>query len=782
MQGSMLIRPAVSCRHSRTFVFGEFLVPELDSGDVDKVGMLIRAIWPDFGLRVSAKGDLDIFTETGTAEDILSSKSVQYLSEDLDFELRPSYTSFQLDGKRALSVQFASPIRWDAAQEITIMPPKFGISSRQVRRRSSSSMSSDFSDELVSAKTYFESPYSVSLGSGKFGIICPRCADKCSIEIQMSQIKVDPAPVAPTVKTYDQLVDCPKEPFASKRAGTASTVSNVSQLYSDRNKKSEAVRSLDSVGGRSEVSFSPSTTSLERRASCPSAILSLARDDLLPVHRKLLTMNSAQHIQDDHINVSVRSETEARKERIKQSLSRLSASIASRCGSDAGSESSLTSSGVSQVLQTTTKSRRNSVIIPATVREDLPVSPTKTQHVKPAGAPDESDLLSPVSSISVREEIREEENVAPSNQTGTGFSTLRINGAPRATPPATAGFAHTGKPPIGPRPATVHETGHISQLGGKAPQAFVPTPLGRELMAIFSSGTPQKVLWDTFLLKARSQIEFTDSAMKMPALVFALRGLIRHGDGEYGATRTDTIPVLFHIMTFRHSVCETSAGLEAIECSAAVLAHIAVSPVSRHSTRPTDLQPRERFEPVLFAQNGILFQQVIVVLSQQVTRWIALETPRDPPLTFTNRAVSSLLDLVVLYASPKVRTLWLASAPGAFKQSVALLVASLADRLPPQILKCVVILDSLLDHLSVDKDTTRRTAQMLHGAVKKVSQTSHAIAAEASEMINRWATVGTSSLSRKRSMSLSNLFGLSKSKPSVSVKSSVYNEYTSFIN
>jgi hypothetical protein len=667
----MIIQPAISCKHTRSFIFSEFIAPEIDSCDAERLGMILRAVWPHFGVRISHRGDIYI---EESLQSILESKSLTYLSQDLEFTMRNK------DG--SVEIIFSAPVHWENGEPITILTPQVSVTSKtQLRRRSSTSSSSCGEEETA---TYYESPYTVSSKPGWFGIVCPKCVDKCSIEFQLKILEHE-----------DKRVKCPPESTSTHLPDITHFDDDVCCLHS------EGIQSLDSLSGRSEVAL--------RRASCPPIFESSVSH--LVVTKQRLTVTSCDpviHVSEATLPSQI-SRIEERKERIKQSLSRLSASIAS--------------------------------------------SHEASFHEKSSKV-EEEDLLSQVSSISHH---FDEENVQPTNVSA-------------ASPVVTGTLRIQGKPPIAPPQP---ESGYISNLGTSS-AVFTPTPLGRELMDIFSSSSPQETIWKTLIEKSKSPIEYADIARKMPSIVFCLRGIIRHGDGDFGSTRPEVIPLLFHVVSNRHPVCETSAGLEASECAATILSLLAVSPVSRHSNRPLDLQVRPRCEPFLVAQNGIIFQQVVVVLSQQIPKWTSKE--RDPILPVTNRAVNALLDIVIIYSnSEKLRLIWIRNAPPLFKHNLSILIASIPERLPLTLPKCLTVLDLLLEHLVIDRETSRRTAQLLHGAVHKVARQSPQLANDAMQLISKWSVQMMGP--KKRSKSISNLFGLVKSKPTLSVKSTVFNEY-----
>ena len=781
----------------------------------------------------------------------MNHKSLNYLATDLEFTLIPNDPLISADDGTVMgsvSVEFGCGIHWDACQDITLLSPKVTVSTRELRRRSSVSSSGSIIDPPGGIASR-DGPYSVSIGKGRYGVVCPRCADKCPIMTQLSLIGSDESHSRPLLDV-SRLEDCPKEGnvLVPSMAGR-STVSNVSHLHDDTPPRSESIESFESVSVKSELVYinaprcdesqldrSPGSGKSSRSgASTATPVLQVSHAP------RVLTMSSTEHIWHYDLPHSTemsasKLSSERRKERIKQSLSRMSASLASSradpldesgmtdlsaetgasrrseipTGKDAGRSSlstlspkpnasnSQTSANISRgsvmsrhSIQPDNAIRRNSLpaSIPESPLESSRGSSTRrsTGHRRDSGCVvydedlqghsnslpqqphDESsssiqeDLLSPVSSIGkLHEDDDCRENQPPALN---AMSTLRIH--PPRPPIPSAVFAPVNRT-NGPA------TGYISALGKTASSVFSPSGVGRDLMSIFNSKATQPAMWDAFVARAKSPIEFADTSMKMPAVVFTLRGLIRFGDGDYGSTRTDALPIFVHIMTHRHPVCETSAAMEAAECAASIFSVLAVNPVSRRGSFQ-GLKLRARFESILTAQNGIVLQQLTTILGQQVPKWIITERAKDPALPLVNRAVGSLLEVVLLYANtPKLRSVWTESAPDQFTQSVPILIASLADQLPNLLPKCVVVLDDLLDHIPMHRETGRRTAQLLHSAVGKVQ--SPVIVAEAQAVINKWSL--HSDGSKRRTRSISTFFGLSKSKPSIS-KSTVYGEYNS---
>jgi hypothetical protein len=202
------------------------------------------------------------------------------------------------------------------------------------------------------------------------------------------------------------------------------------------------------------------------------------------------------------------------------------------------------------------------------------------------------DILSPISKCT-----RGDENVAPANVGGT----LRIS-APNA--PTKSGYP----PPLA---------------------AFIPSALGKRLGQVFNNSvTPhdigaQKRMIDEFIIAAKSPIDFADEQHRMPAIVFCLRGIIRFGNGEIGATyRTEySVPYLVSLISGRHTVCETGSSIEAVECACTVLGTWAIHPLGK--TSPC-LRPS--FEPVLRGSNCLILQQLVGALMEQFPKWISMES------------------------------------------------------------------------------------------------------------------------------------------------------------
>jgi hypothetical protein len=288
-------------------------------------------------------------------------------------------------------------------------------------------------------------------------------------------------------------------------------------------------------------------------------------------------------------------------------------------------------------------------------------------------------------------------------------------------------------------------------------------------MQIFTAQGSQESMWTAFIARANGPLDFADEARKMPCLVFCLRGLIRFGNGEYGSSRPDALQVCVSILTGRHPVVTSPALLEAVECSAAVVALLAVNPLTRRGDI-SGLRSRLSFEPIMMAQNGALFQHVVMTLTQTIPKCIQQESVREPAIPQTSRAVSALLETALVYANnPKLRSSWLVPAPPQFKTTVTMLLASLPQKFPPLLSRAIAVLEALLDELGADQQLARQVAQALHAAVQRMPPHS---AGEAMHAIRRWAP-GTGST---RSRSIGSFFkSLSKSKQSL--KSIVYDEY-----
>ena len=425
---------------------------------------------------------------------------------------------------------------------------------------------------------------------------------------------------------------------------------------------------------------------------------------------------------------------EVRRERIKNSLSRLSESILSRLPSAASVHATHTSDVLTHnaCVGTSFCVRRNSTgslrqtIRPDTI-DDHYINEENDRHT-------EDDDTSQVSSIRFVEH-------APSGFVDHG--TLRIH------------------PSQLPRPSDVPKhTDH---------GPFRPSLAGEGLMNVFSHANApgvqtQQRMWDTFLKKSKLVNEFADVSNRMPSVVFALRGLIRFGDGDYGSTRTDCLGPFIQILTGRHPVCETPGGMEAIESCCAVLALLAVHPLSRQNP-PIRIRPK--FEQILFAQNCIMLQQIFGILSQQVSKWIQFEAVRNPDLLLTNAAVGALLDIVFLHCVPgtKLRSAWCTSMTG--RQTIPRLITMIGEKLPLQIAKCVAVLDGILDE--TPGHDSRETAQSLHIAISRAQKTNPPVASLALEGIKKW--------SPSSSTLFSTLFGTNKR----SAKSSIYTEYKTLI-
>jgi hypothetical protein len=487
----------------------------------------------------------------------------------------------------------------------------------------------------------------------------------------------------------------------------------------------------ESVTERSEILATGISHRLSvRRESCPSVVSASPHEQIvvpaLSPPRRVVSMSRIDlHDKALSSNESCRLTVAERRERLKMSLSRLSNSVAS----------------VAESLNN--------------AKKDASVK----YH-----EPELSDILSSVSSI---EKAPEEVPSPPpaSLKLGANTSTLRVMQKPPSPSSGSLTQLGSGRPPQPPprNPSTLQ---------------FAPSEIGKQLMAIYSTDKPQEPMWTTFVLRAKGPIEFADCASRMPAVVFCLRGLIRFGNGEYGSSRTDALPHLLNILMRRHPLAETGASLESAECSAAVLAMLAINPVSRQMSV---LQHRPKFESVLTAQNGFLLQQLIGFLNMPFPRYLEAETQKDPNAPLTTRAVSNVLDIVWIYsATPILRSSWFADAPSNYKQSVLLTLTNLGERLPSVLNKTVSILDTLLDHMDADPPTCKQIANTIKSSVPRTP--SPQIATETMQTLRRWGQ--PSSLRRTSSKStfrnfLRTLGGSRNRTPSqtVSIKSTIYAEF-----
>ena len=553
------------------------------------------------------------------------------------------------------------------------------------------------------------------------------------------------------------LEDNPRDTTRVNRAtiGRKSTISDLSHLHiNDDPLGSESVVSFDSMSTKSETAYlrrnvtdlsdstahargvSDSPTIVSRRGSCPSVVSgrSAVLEPLEPV-RRVLSMS--------HMSTSQLTTTE-RRERIKTSLSRLSQSVVS-------------------IAKSISKSNESN-------RENAPVNSIAEP---PVNKSEISDLLSPLSPISKVNESHI--SVAPfsdppvsekpiTRESPQVFGTLRIH---------PGGSAATGRPPLGP------SSSHIELRpcqSATMKQPFVPSELGKTLLAIYSTNGSQDAMWETFIETSKSPISFADTASRMPSIVFCLRGLIRFGHGESGSGRPEAMMQLLHILLRRHPICDTNSFLEAVECSAAVVSMLCINPLSRQSDFAR-LEPRSKFESVLVAQNGYLFQQIVTVLSVNLPKYVAVESQKDPAIPFMTRTINSLLEVVYVYTShATLRSCWLEIAPAPFKQSLVLSLAALAQRFPALITRCLAILDAILDFIQLEQAMCRQIAQYLHSAITR--SPSPILVTEATQLINKWG--GTSQGSRRRSGSFGSFFRSISGKmknASTSTKSTVYTEY-----
>ena len=503
------------------------------------------------------------------------------------------------------------------------------------------------------------------------------------------------------------LEDSPRDFINPGRTLTArSTVCDISRLHNNEDVcGSETVVSFDSMSTKSEAAYVPvplEEAQVSRRGSCPSIVSGtvsrLSSHPPSPV-RRVLSVGQL----DDH-NTSRLTAIE-RRERIKQSLSRISQSVASAAKS----------------LSTS----RHEPTAPV-----VPPNEPETEIL--------SDILSPVSKVN---ETHLEE-IPPQT-----FGTLRIH--PLSLP--------LGKPPLAP--STSLNPG----------SRFIPSESGKSLMQIYDKDAPQERMWSGLLEKSKCLTDYADAAGKMPSMIYCLRGLVRFGTGDYGCTRTDVLTLLVNILTRRHAISDSTCFLEAVDCSAALISMLAINPVSRQ-TDFTLLEPRSKFLPILTSQNGFLLQQTVLVLSMHVPRYVSMESQKDTCLPLMTRTISTLLEVVFIYTScPTLCDSWIHAAPVMFKQTLVQTLAGIANRLTSLLFRCVLILDILLDHLTLDSGTCRLIAQQLKTAITRNACN------QTAQVISRWgASVGRKS----RSGSISNFFKSMSKPPKQSTKTSIYTEYT----
>jgi hypothetical protein len=681
----LIVQPEVSCRHTRAFVFSEFVAPETIPADLERMNMCLRAVWPQAGLYITNENFLTVVANREYFDAVFQSKSLLYLSRDLDFSIRRSsaldeYVSHFGDLK-CFKIEFEVELGYDG-RPILILPPRHVISLDRSRQTSVQGMFTPLSDTNGTTQ-----PYCSTTPGGVIHVICPRCCDTFSTP-EIIPPSLHPPPQIPSSSDISR--------FEDQQCSGSESVESLDSFFDSRSertfgRKSDAMQScLEEIPENQEIPFEAGSENVSlygsRRASCP--IIPVPVPSPPPARRRSLSIQSA-HIfstqQDDDSHVS---RVESRKEKIRMSLSRISA-----------------------------RSSRSQA-----------TPPQETHPVSPSSIPEKmSEIMSPVSSI-------KRESVITDNNYG---GTLRISdphvmrGVPETCPSA-------GQP------------------------VFVPSPEGRELMIVFSSSNDQKNIWDTFCAKAKlTQIEYADAQSKMSTVVFALRGLIRFGDGEYGSTRTDALPLLLHILAGRHIVSDTSAMVESAEHSASLLSMLAVHPVSRHSARFIDLKPRTSFTAHLTAQSCLILQQIMTVLVQQLPRWIAHESTRTTCIPVSCRTVTSLLEIVFLYSSvPSIRSAWTTSSPAEFQQSIPRIIASIGQRIPALLPRCIDLLDAVLDHIpKLNQDIITHTASMLRSGTMGNP--------ELAARVLSW---------EKRKRNLGNFFGLAKSVSSS--KSMIFDEFS----
>lgn len=564
-----------------------------------------------------------------------------------------------------------------------------------------------------------------------------------------------------------------------------STMSNVSHFHENYvSSKSESLHSFDSVSCKSESTYgrpvppvlegvdydlaSSSRLAPVRRTSCPSVIttnalvVSYSSVNQVPP-RRVLSLCSGDH------EVS-RLTSQMRRERIKDSLTKLSATIASASRSMRACPERLdTSLEVSKVVSVKVEESPKSMSVV-----------NRSGHRRDSGCVIfDEELLAPPD-ISNQSSSLGTDLLSPNSPIAPATGTLRIHAPVGPSPVASAVLL----PPLAPS--------RSFSGGSQSSSQFIPSPVGKELMGVFQASASQESLWECFLQKAKGPLEYADSMNKMPSVLYCLRGLIRFGNGDFGACKPDILPLLFHIMTGRHAVCETSAVVEAAECSACLLSTLSINPVSRQGVF-SELTVRTRFTHIMTTQNAILFQQIFTVLSQHVPRWISLEAAStnlpQHILQLSSRGVAALLEIVYVYCvDSKLSAAWIGPAPEPFKRSIPNLIVSIAQRLPLNVAKCMYILDAFLDHVpSCDSAMCRQVAQGIHASMKNASlvQPAQAAASEARSVLSRWAPgMNTNRRHGKQRSGLSGFFktftigGSAKSTQYASNKTTVYIEYS----
>ena len=593
----------------------------------------------------------------------------------------------------------------------------------------------------------------------------------------------------------------------------------VSRLYESTDPNSEAVQTFHSVfvTSRSEPIYlvdkledskSTSAPPLLRRASCPTALTLSSSSS----HCVLSSVGSLHFISTpkDALDASKRDSEEvrvkperpdativpktapkadpespkavdlskctatSRRERIRQSLTRLSESILSTRKLTSGERDACvgTSFISTTVRRHSTGSNTTPVKAHSIVQEEHHISGGRESHSTQSIRPEHMSqtIRQQPSTMSLRRTIRPEE---PEGVFSGILSSADSSDEDLLSPvspirPMGTLRIHPNQLPV-PSKDTAKFSGWFQETP-KQSSAFRPSPVGAQLMQVFSHSNPpgpatQQRMWDAFLQKAKvTCIEFADVQDRMPTVVFALRGLLRFADGDYGTTRTDCLAPFIQILTGRHLVCETPACMEAVESVCALLHLLVMHPLGR--------KIRPKFESVLLAQNCIVLQQIFGILAQQVTKWIDIEHARIPTIPLTNSAVGALLDIVFIHCEhAKLRNAW------TVHPSLPKLITNVGEKLPLQIAKCVEILDLLLDAVPPGDHqiVSRQTAQSLHAAIGQVR--SSPAAGQALKAIENWATI-KGKPSGLSTMFSKTLFGSSKK---ISLKSAIYAEYKSLI-
>ena len=720
----LLITPVISCRHSRSYIYSEFVEPELEPATSELVASLFRTVWPSGGLLIGRSG-LQILAPAGELKTIKDSPAMKYIASELGFSLEslPQKLDRAFDIASLKVYIQAAPI--SLHDEICILPPviRKSMSDLHVTRGRSDSI-----DEIMgrspSVSLRDDGPFTIQTTTSHHVVICPRCKDICSVN---DQRRIGQSDDRSFLNTFGH---------AGKSSCKSLQVSMVSFLEDNREStKSESVQSFaSSVSSSSEVSHrlrqSMSLNALPmtpiRRSSCPD-VLSVQRssvssfdnfcEPISMTHKPTLSLLRTSHVFSqplaphnsiDSSTSKHSSESEKTKERIKRSLSRISQSAKTRKSTSRLSH------------------RRDSG---ATVNFDHSIPESEISE-------DIQDLLSPISKRS----DHDQENLG----------TLRISGS---------------------RPITNKSASRISS----APSPFVPSEVGKSLMNVFNHSVnphdqqSQNLMWDTFVQCAKGSIEYADIRNKMPTVVYCLRGLLRFADPEFASrNRPDVLPYIFMLLLGRHSLVEEKSFIEAVECCCNIVGALAIDPLSRNSQN--NLRPRHSFERVLLNQNCAILQQLVGALVQQLPRWISLESHQDPKLVLTTRAVQSILDILFIYIY-RLREHWFSKAPQQFKDLLPKLMASIADKFPCHTERIVNILDVILDHANPNQ--CRQVGQVLKSAIQK-SQPSESM----NGTLNRWSAVSPC-LPAPQSRSLSNLFGLIKTKslkPSYTAKTIVIQE------